>query len=32
LQMQLDRHKSPRADLTKVLNEPLTTQMLYHFS
>jgi 3,4-dihydroxy 2-butanone 4-phosphate synthase / GTP cyclohydrolase II len=32
LQMQLDRHKAPLADLTKVLDKPLTTQMLYHFS
>ncbi len=32
LQMQLDRHKAPLTDLTKVLGGPLATQMLYHFS
>lgn len=32
LQMQLDRHKAPLADLYRVLQEPLQTQMLYHFS
>jgi 3,4-dihydroxy 2-butanone 4-phosphate synthase / GTP cyclohydrolase II len=32
LQMQLDRHKASLADLTAVLQAPLATQMLYHFS